>query len=240
MSAHPTFSDELLHAYIDNELDARTAVQIRLAMQDDAELHTRVDALLRTRELMRMAFACAAPPRARPVPVVRKHARALYGMVASLLVLALCFGAGVLGYRAAPLLEQGFAPLASAASPPGLVLHIGESDPERFTATLAYAEHFLGEHADADVRVEVVANAGGLDLLRLGGSPHERQVLELMQRHENLRFVACMNTLRKLRSEGQVPTLIPDVRTDQTAVEHIVERVLQGWTYVKVEQLPGI
>ena len=39
---------------------------------------------------------------------------------------------------------------------------------------------------------------------------------------------------------GAEPTLIRDVHTGQTAVDHIIDRVLQGWTYVRVDQLPGI
>jgi intracellular sulfur oxidation DsrE/DsrF family protein len=240
MSARPDFSDELLHAYIDGELDPMTVQQVQEAMRQDTELRTHVRALQHTKEMMRLAFASAVPPR-QGEPVASPHGRRpLQGLVASLLVLGLCFGAGILGYHAAPMLEQTLASQASETDSKRLVLHIGESDPDRFAATLAYTERFLREQAGSGAMVEVVANAGGLDLLRQGISPYEQQIVEMMDRYENLHFVACMNTLRKLQSQGVTPTLIRDVRTDQTAVDHIIERVLQGWTYVKVEQLPDI
>ena len=238
MSARPIISDDLLHTYIDGELDATTRQQVREAMDQDPGLRARVQGLLHTKEMMRLAFSSVEPPRmARPLKQVRQG-RPVFGLVASLLVLVLCFGAGVLGYRTAPLLEQALALQTAPTQSNRLVLHIGESNPERFAATLAYTERYLQENAGSGAMVEVVANAGGLDLLRQGGSPYEAKILEMMDRHENLHFVACMNTLRKLQRQGKAPALIRDVRTDQTAVEHIIERVLQGWTYVKVDQLP--
>jgi intracellular sulfur oxidation DsrE/DsrF family protein len=240
MSARPTFSDELLHSHIDGELDALTRQQIQDAMKQDAELHARVHTLMRTKEMMRLAFSSIEPPRSNKPLANAKMTRPIFGLAASLLVLALCFGVGLLGYRTAPMLEQVLASQSAPSHSTRLILHIGESDPERFAATLAYTERYLQENAGPETMVEVVANAGGLDLLRQGSSPHEAKILELLDRHENLRFVACMNTLRNLQRQGAMPTLIRDVRTDQTAVDHIIERVLQGWTYVKVDQLPEI
>lgn len=241
MSARTIFSDDLLHAYIDGELDALTGQQIQKAMKEDAALRNRVHALLNTKEMMRLAFSSAKPPRAsKPLPPATRRVRPMYGLAASLLVLTLCFGVGVLGYRTAPLMEQVLASQAAPSPSTRLVLHVGESDPERFAATLAYTERYLREQVGSGAMVEVVANAGGLDLLLQGGSPHETQILEMMDRYENLHFVACMNTLRKLQRQGATPALIRDVQTDRTAVDHIVERVLQGWTYVKVDQLPEV
>lgn len=238
MSARPIISDDLLHTYVDGELDATTLQQVRDAMDQDPGLRARVQALLHTKEMMRLAFSSVEPPRMEPPLKQVRPGRPVFGLVASLLVLVLCFGAGVLGYRTAPLLEQALALQTAPVQSNRLVLHIGESNPERFAATLAYTERYLRENAGSGAMVEVVANAGGLDLLRQGASPYEAKILEMMDRHENLHFVACMNTLRKLQRQGETPALIRDVRTDQTAVEHIIERVLQGWTYVKVDQLP--
>ncbi|MCA1805570.1 MAG: hypothetical protein LC646_09610 [Xanthomonadaceae bacterium] len=240
MNARPIFSDDLLHAYIDGEVDALTGQQIQDAMKQDAALRNRVHALSNTKEMMRLAFSSAKPPRASKPLTAPNRVRPMYGLVASLLVLTLCFGVGVLGYRTAPLLEQVLASQPAPSAPARLVVHVGESDPERFAATLAYTERYLREQAGSGAMVEVVANAGGLDLLLQGGSPHEARILEMMDRYENLHFVACMNTLRKLQRQGATPALIRDVQADRTAVDHIVERVLQGWTYVKVDQLPEV
>jgi intracellular sulfur oxidation DsrE/DsrF family protein len=239
MNAQETFSEDLLHAFMDGELDHETTRLIRDTMKEDPVLRERVQSLMRTKEMMRLAFASAEPPGQRRLPASTGWRQPLTGLAASILVLALCFGAGVLGYRTAPLLET----LAANAAPSPssrLVLHIGESDPERFAATLAYAERYLAANQGNEAMVEVVANAGGIDLLRQGTSPYEQKITELISTYDNLHFVACMNTLRNLQRQGVAPDLIRDVRSDQTAVDHIVDRVMQGWTYVRVDQLPEI
>lgn len=239
MSGTETFSDELLHTYIDGELDEATRDSIRDAMHEDSGLRERMARLQHTKDMMRLAFAGAEPPVAdRPVQAHNRWYQA-YGVAASLLVLAVCFGVGVLGYHAAPLLQDKYVAAAVASQPNKLVLHIGESDPERFAATLDYAEHYLREHAD-DAAVEVVTNAGGLDLLRPGMSPYESRVMELMATYKNLHFFACMNSIRNLRRQGVDPELLRPVETGQTAVDHIVNRVMEGWTYVKMDHLPEV
>lgn len=240
MSTQENFSDELLHAFTDGELDHESGKLIRDTMEQDPVLRARVQSLVRTKEMVRLAFSCATPPTQRQLPASSGWRQQITGLAASFLVLAMCFGVGVLGYRAAPLLEQTLAASETLSPSSRLVLHIGESDPERFAATLAYAERYLLENAGNEAMVEVVANAGGLDLLRQGVSPHEQKIVELMSTYDNLHFVACMNTLRNLKRQGAEPTLIRDVHTGQTAVDHIIDRVLQGWTYVRVDQLPGI
>jgi intracellular sulfur oxidation DsrE/DsrF family protein len=49
-----------------------------------------------------------------------------------------------------------------------------------------------------------------------------------------LAFVACGNAIARYRSAGLDVTLVPEARVERTAVEHIVDRVRQGWTYLKI------
>jgi intracellular sulfur oxidation DsrE/DsrF family protein len=239
MNSSETFSDEILHAYIDGELDGDTQQCIRTAMQQDSLLRERVTRLHRTKEMMRLAFAGAEPPAQRHrLPTANRRAQA-YGIAASFLILALCFGMGILGYKTAPLWDPPVTASVTGSQPDRLVLHIGESDPERFAATLAYAENYLKQHAGSAM-VEVVTNAGGLDLLRPGLSPYDRKVVELMATYRNLHFFACMNSIRNLRRQGVDLELLQNVETGQTAVDHIVNRVVEGWTYVKMDHLPEV
>ncbi len=237
MSNSETFSDELLHTFIDGELDNVTQQSIRVAMQQDSRLQERVVRLRRTKEMVRLAFAGAEPPVQQKAIQVQNRWIQAYGVAASFLVLALCFGVGILGYKSAPLWSSQAAAVMDHQQPNKLILHIGESDPERFSATLAYAESYLKEHA-GDAMVEVVTNAGGLDLLRPGMSPYEHKVMEMMATYKNLHFFACMNSIRNLRRQGVNPELLKEVEAGQTAVDHIVNRVMEGWTYVKMDHLP--
>ena len=107
-------------------------------------------------------------------------------------------------------------------------------------AVLDYAENFLAENLELGTQVEVVANSGGVDLMRSGVSPFEYRVRALSEQYSNLHFVACMNSLRNLRRTGIEPVMLDDVHTGTTAVDHVVKRLQDGWTYRKVDNLKDI
>ncbi len=231
------WDDATLSAYIDGELDAARQNAVLAAMEHNKALSERICRLRRTKDLMRTGYGSAVPPqreqpgRKTPWHVLRR------GLAASIVVLAIGIGSGLLGYV---LAERSTATLAGVSDPNRVLLHIDDSKPEHFERLLDYAEHFLQENQDKGVQVEVVANSSGLDLLRTGHSPYEARVKALGEKYHNLQFIACMNAIRNLKRAGQDVTLIEDVHTDETAVDHIVKRLQQGWTYRKVDSLSDI
>lgn len=231
------WDDRTLTAYIDGELDEATQNAVLDAIEHDQALSARVCRLRRTKDWMRTGYGSAVPPQ-RDLPkhhTSRKMLRS--GLAASIMALAIGLGGGVLGYLSA---GDDISTLAELADPNRIVLHIDDSDPEHFGLLLDYTENFLREHLNSDVQVEVVANAGGLDLLRIDGSPFEERVEALTSQHPNVQFIACMNAIRNLERRGVKTTLIDDVHTGETAVDHIVKRLQQGWTYQKAESLSDI
>lgn len=239
MNTQDSFSDESLYTLIDNELDREARRELLDAMTKDPKLRARVRSLKQSKDMVRLAFSTAEPPRPhRALPAA--PLRLGRAVAASMLLMTICFGAGMLGYKSTPLLQDMHAAQVSEAQPPRLVLHVSESDPEHFSETLAFAERYLVEHLDQDAVVDVVVNAGGLDLLREDASPHGDRIRELMARYQNLQFMACMNTIRNLRRQGDEPILIQNVNTEHTAVDHIISRILDGWAYVKLDPAQDI
>ncbi len=240
MNTNEPISDELLHTYLDGELDAKSFQAVSIAMQTDPGLRLRAEKMRATKSLVQCAFANAVPPtRERPLTVKNRWFQ-LYGIAASFIALAICFTAGMVGYKTAPYYMDRVQATATTMDAKRLVLHIGESDPDRFAATLDYAEKVLLSRKTEDMVIEVVTNAGGIDLLRDGVSPYKARVAALMQQHQNIHFFACMNTLRNLERQGVKANLMNNVRTEKTAVDHIVNRVLEGWTYIKMDHVPAI
>ncbi len=232
-----TWDDATLTAYIDGELDDARQNAVLAAMEHDKELSERICCLRRTKDWMRTGFGSAEPPQ-RELPTSRVPWRRLRsGLAASVMALAIGIGGGLLGYVCA---DRGTTTMAESADPNRVVLHIGDSDPQHFGMLLDYTEKFLKEHRDKGVQVEVVANAGGLDLLRVNASPYEERVKALSKKYDNVQFIACMNAIRNLKKAGIDATLIDDVHTGETAVDHIVRRLREGWTYRKVESLTDI
>lgn len=229
--ARMDFSDERLNAFVDNELGAQEREEILAAIAEDAELSQRLCALRSTKELVRHAYGqVPASPRTRGRRV---------SLWSGALAAGLALVAGVLigwqGHRAS--VSPGAPALAwmgglFASQPTRVLLHLDSSQAERMEEALDMAEAYLAKAGHA--RVELVVNNSGLDLLRQEATPHAARIAALAARHDMLAFVACGNAIARYRSAGLDVTLVPEARVERTAVEHIVDRVRAGWTYLKI------
>jgi intracellular sulfur oxidation DsrE/DsrF family protein len=246
MSQADYIDDLMLAAFVDGQLDPVNCESVLAAVEIDPDTRERLYQLRRAKDLMKMSFEhLEAPPLTRPAPKWRLSAGSGVGVAASLLVLTLGFGSGVLGFYCSERLanDPGNPPALAITPQPykdRVVLHISESDPKQFDAALNYIEKFLDKNKTEGSQIEVIANSGGLDLMRTDTSPVKQQVIAMMRKHENVHFIACANGLRNLHKRGIDAPIIPDIDTDKTAIDHIIGRLHAGWTYVKVDNLPEI
>ena len=237
MVSDDDIDETTLHAYVDRQLDPELQRTVLHAMQCDARLRQRVGQLRMSKDWMRTAFPVSP---VQPVVQVRCNSmghKAGTTLAASVMALAIGIGSGVLGYLCA---DRGVIAGAVQDQAQRIVLHLDESKPERFRAVLDYAEQFLRQHSTSDTQVEVVANANGIDLVTSGVSPYEARVRAMMQQHPNLHFIACANSIRQLRERGLEALLLTDVHSSSTALDHIVARLRDGWSYRKIDDLSAI
>lgn len=245
---NPVVSDEMLHAFVDGELDVAETEALMARMRDDAELSQRVCALRSLQGMVRLAYleppaaAGRANRVARAVPRRQRVRRCAVGCAA----LFAGLGAGwVLRGLDAPtlaapaaLLSGGYqaVSLAREADPARVILHLDSAVPDSMEAVLDEAERLLdgAERQGRAMQLEVVANSRGIDLLRVGVSPHAARMARMKQRHVNLQWVACGQSIARFVAEGQQVELLPATRTAPTAIGEIVTRLQEGWTYVRV------
>ena len=230
MSHEKEFSDERLNAFVDNELGAQEREEILAAAAVDAELGQRLCALRASKELVSHAYG--------RVPAVRHKPGRRVSLWSGALAASIALVAGVLigwqGHRAS---AGGAEPLAWAGSlfapqPARVLIHLDSSQVDRMEEALDMTEAYLAKAGRA--KVELVVNNSGLDLLREETTPHAARIAELARRHELLAFVACGHAIARYRNAGLDVTLVPEARVERTAVEHILDRVRQGWTYLKI------
>jgi intracellular sulfur oxidation DsrE/DsrF family protein len=237
MVSNDDIDETTLHAYVDRQLDPELQQAVLHAMQSDARVRQRVGQLRMTKDWMRAGFPVS------PVqPVAQARCSSLWhkagtALVASVIALAVGISSGVLGYLYA---DRGVIAGAVQDQAQRIVLHLDESKPERFRAVLDYAEQFLRQHSTSGAQVEVVANANGIDLVTSGVSPYEARVRAMMQQHPNLHFIACANSIRQLRARGLEALMLTDVHSSSTALDHIVARLRDGWSYRKIDDLSAI
>lgn len=242
---NPVVSDEILHAFVDGELDVDDSEKLIARMREDAELTQRVCTLRSLQNMVRLAYAEPPVSVGRTPPAVPRRQlmqRCAYGCL--ILVAGLSGGWALrsLEFQAvagvpAPVIG-GFqaVSLTREADPNRVMLHLDSAAPERMQAALDQAERLLdeAEREGRAMQVEIVANSQGINLMRAGVSPHAARMARMTRRHANLQWVACSQTIARFTGEGQKVELLPAARTAPTAIGEIVTRLQQGWTYVRV------
>ena len=242
---NPVVSEETLHAFIDGELDVAESELLIARMRGDKILAQRVCTLRSLQSMVRLAYAEPPVAGGRAVRSASNRQFVQRYAVGCLILLAGLSGGWALrgagstnGVAIPSAAPSGFQPvsLAGAADPNRVLLHIDSASPDKMQAVLDQAEHLLNE-AEKQGRVmqlEVIANSHGLNLLRAGVSPYADRMAQMKQRHANLQWVACGQSIARLQKDGEKVMLLPNTQTSPTAISEIVTRLQQGWTYVRV------
>lgn len=237
-------SDEEIHAFIDDELTLEDRQRIRRAIKHKPELAQMVCDADQVRDWVREAY--------QTVPEVRRaRARGRLGAflptaVAAILLLLVGATAGWFAGQSAqagkateaPTLSRGSAttlPLQSAAHTRNVLLRLSSDDPHKFHETLKVAESLLKKAGhQPGFELEVLANSDGLNFLRADKSPYARQIEALIKKYPNVHFLVCGTSLANLKKQGQKPDLLPHVQVTPSAVERVVQRLREGWTYYSI------
>ncbi|MCG6860022.1 MAG: hypothetical protein LJE70_01850 [Chromatiaceae bacterium] len=237
MKGELRFTDEDLHRYIDREMDAKAKSELDDLLGQNPSLAARVREYRFVDQAVREAFdGVESPVRHRPGASVRVERR----VIAAVLFLPVFFLAGwfgnslLSGSDVQEALAGGITLPVAGREHLNALFHIDLNDQSVMEGVLDRAEAVLTSYADRDVQVEVVANAAGLDLLRADKSPFAPRIRNMMDKYDNLSFVACANTIKRLREQGVDVLLIDRTHARETAIDHVVERLRDGWTYIKI------
>ena len=249
------FSEERLNAFIDGELDALEKSDVFEALNNDNGLHQQACELRQLSELVRHAYE-------KP-PEIEKHRKpdtrrvSPWGRAAAATLLV---GLGAtLGWFGHQQPQQQVATSMSAMywdehnafqntelsqvtsgqHSKKVIVHLNTSSADRFEKALDTAEQLMKTYTDSDMgaEIEVVANASAIKMLRTSYSPYADRVRELQDRYLNLTFLACkdaMDHVRELEGLETDVTLLPDVDVTPSALEHILNRLSEGWVYLNV------
>ena len=231
-------SDELLNAFVDNELDAEEKSRLLNHMVEDAsgQLRERVCQLWQLKELVRSAY----PQPEKALPSRNKRGGTAFGRysqaLAASLMLTLGTALGWFAHEGGQRTSAGQNLAARQSAEGKVILHLASSDPGKLKAALDEAEE-LSQRRDrtgSPVQVELVANEGGLTLFRADVSPYARRIESMNKTHENITFIACNNTIGTLRKAGVEVKLLPHVEVSPSVIDEILTRVQHGWTYVRI------
>jgi intracellular sulfur oxidation DsrE/DsrF family protein len=231
---------EYLNAFLDGELTADERAHVLALLESDPDFKLRTCEMRTLKELVKGAYqqVPAAPALARRSPFSGAPRALAAGLLLALGIgagwLARDFTAVVPGYDRLSGLPDGYQAIALSERVDSgrIILHLDSGEPGRLGSILDLAEKLLDRQPSA--RIEIVANSYGLDLLRADVTPLKQRIENMARRHANLSFVACGQTVARLKREGVGVSLLPVARTASSAINEIMTRMGQGWVYVKV------
>ncbi|HEV57834.1 MAG TPA: hypothetical protein ENN87_10125 [Phycisphaerales bacterium] len=223
--------EALIHAFLDGQLSHQERDAFLLEMEKDPALRAEFVELRNLKDLVRHAYDGVEAPTREIVDSNHPRKRLAAFSVAATLLISLGFTGGWLANHHTATTDLQ---LAAAEQAPRVILHIASGETDKMRETLDRAEKLLDEYRERGVQIEVVANSAGLNLLRAGVSPYGDRVVAMMAKHEGLQFVACDTAIGHLERAGAQVVLLPRTQTAPSAVEHIIQRMREGWSYVKV------
>lgn len=241
----PTLSQEYVHAFIDGELADDEQQRALAQLESDPEFKAAVCEAQARKAWIKAAYGDPPTSPSRAIGIESVDWRV---SLAAVILLAVGMGGGWL-LRDFFTLESGIASIAGLpgeyravvaagrVDPGKIVLHLDAGEPERLARALDVAESLLSRHG-ARARIEIVVNSYGLDLLRADLTPADQalgqRIVAMAKHHANLGFVACGQTVARLKREGVTVELLPVAHVASSAISEITTRMSQGWVYVKV------
>lgn len=235
-------SDEFLNAFVDDQLDAAEKGRAFDAIERDEALKARVCELRGLKEMVQHAYR--QPPVRENFALKWRPRLPYFQALAACLVLAIGVASGWFahawsgqgGEREMIRLLQAVQRNDIGADPHKLIVHAGTSNPVRLKTALDEAENLLASSRrdNRPVRVEIVANGGGVDLLRADVSPYAKRIAMMQEKYPNLDLMACGQTIKNLRAKGVDVRLLPNTGVASSALDQIALRLKQGWGYIKV------
>lgn len=239
-------SNELLNAYLDDSLDSDERGEIMAALENDKALAKRLCELRSTKELVQFAYST---PRKESGNKANWTFARQYSTLAVAASLFLVVGTAVGWFAHNEVAgnhmhanQQQFVSANDLDSVPlqeeqkKVILHVDTAEPERLTAALDSAEDLLMAAAagGTPLELEIIANAKGLDLLRVSTTEYADRISKLSEKYDNFSILACSRAIKRLEDMGIKVKLVPEAGIAPSALDQIINRLKQGWVYIKV------
>ena len=238
-------SEEKINLFVDGQLDTEEMNEIHRVVLENKELRERICQIKAVRELV--GYAYSEVPASKYETAKKRNISNLFygrGIAASVtLMIGVVLGWSTYQYSpnaiAAVSAENTFQYVANHVSVDHaqrkIILHIDSSDLQVVNAALNEADHLLATYRNANspMKLDVVTNKGGINILRPGISPYIARIQRLID-NNSVSFYACERSIAKAhKKEGIEIVLMPEVKIDKAARKIIPERLKDGWVYIK-------
>ncbi len=226
-------SDELLNSFIDHQITNEERQELLALLNRDETLANRVCELQRIKQLTQLAYDDIPAPAGNEQPDIARKRQ--FPMAASIAIfsLGLLLGLGMMQINTRVDLLPS---LSAAHAQTKVLVHLTSADVDAGLNTLDNIQQMLQEYAanQQSVVIEVVANGNGIKLLSNSNRDIARRIAALTERHDNVSFAACKNTIDQIKiTNGRDIQLIPQVKLIDSGIVNVIKRQQQGWTYIR-------
>ena len=237
-------SVEYLNSFVDNELDSDEKSELFEKLGHDGALKEQVCELRDLKEKVRHAYHQLPVRSGSFAKKQPSYFRRIQSLAACLLLLLAGGASGWViaggadsksGTKMVRLLQtiQGS---VVVSEPDKIIVQVSNSNPVRLKTALDETENLLETYkrSHRPLQVAIIANDSGVNLLRTDVSPYAARLRSMKAKYPNLTFLACNQTISKLRKAGVIVKLFPNTVIASSALEEINKRLLLGWDYVRV------
>ena len=233
------YSDEVLNAYIDGELDQNETLQLMQAAQQDTELAGRIQTLRQTKDALKLAYQTSyATSNSRINP---QRTRFVAGLVA-VVVMTTGISMGWLAHtfyaeKHTTALSAQTRSSSSQTEPWKVVMHINSTNSYLQNTLLMETENLLHSFKDNPqaVRVEIVAYGPGVFMFDNEKSEYAKRIKSLKKRYSNLSYAVCGRSVKKIEHEKNISMkLMPDITLTSSGLHQIIKRQREGWHYIRL------
>ncbi len=237
------YSDEILNAYLDNELASEERKRLIEDLRENDGLRQRVCKLEQVRNMVSIAYHDLPDPQHTLDTQTRNLSS--YATIAASILVVVGIVSGWFGHAYLQKDNAGLVALADSvqintpngAQPWRVLLHVTSDDPYRLNVLLNETESILREYQakQQKVAIQILANGKGLNLLRNDKSPYGKRIAELQENYDNLILMACAQAMARVQQKtGKVVELLPDTQIAPSAISEVLNRQKEGWTYIKI------
>lgn len=225
---HP-FTHYQIHAYIDGELSAEEVATFEQKLASNPALKAELCELTHNKRQLHQYYSRICPPKQHLPRVSSLHS--LSRMAASIILGAFLGSASLYSYQL--ITHQASVPTfaQSYSADSNFVVHLDTNQPDKLAATLEKARYLLDSQPSA--KVQIVTNHEGIQLFD-ATQASSQQIMQLLSQYDNLHLMACQRTVERLKKQGEKFELLQKVRADSPAVDEVVAKMKQGWTYIKI------
>ena len=241
MKSNVIYSDEILNAYIDDELQQSDYLNISSALAKDLNLRSRVEELRVVRSLVKVSYEKLDTD---TIGYTKKqHTNKGWLSIAASMILMLGVLTGWLmnQYTASPTLFDMAHTIENRTTEKigksNIMLHLSSDNRYRWKVVLDEIEQTLvsADEKQSDLQVHLVTNGKAVKVARLNNNPFATRIQQMMKKYPNFTMQVCRQTLERFYySKNKAVNLLPGAEVVRSALGEIIKKRQQGWLYLKI------